>query len=252
MDATVVLANGDQPTEGDDVIVGTSGRDIINAGGGNDIVCGLGDDDSIFGGAGNDLLVGGPGRDIIAGSLGDDTLHGGRGRDLLIGGPGLDIIKAGRGGDWCTDEGDLAGCEDIVPGAVDEGLPPHIGAPVEVVSVGSLYGMRQHPILGTNRMHNGVDLRGETADKVLAAQGGTVVAAGRSGGYGKRLVIDHGNGYSTLYAHLRRIRVAEGDTVSAGDLVGRVGTTGLSTGPHLHFEVMVGAIRLDPLLFLDI
>ncbi len=248
---TVFLEDGDVPTDGDDVIAGTSGRDVINAGAGDDVICGLGENDSIFGGSGNDTIIGGRGHDILTGGLGDDTLVGGRGRDLLVAGPGADIMRSGAGSDWCTDEGDIKGCEDVVPGAAGEGDAPTLASPVDRFEVGSRYGLRLHPILGYERMHNGVDFRGSKGDKIRATADGVVIAAGKSGGFGKRVVIDHGNGYSTLSAHMWRIRVAEGDNVAAGDVIGRVGSTGLSTGPHLHFEVSLGAIRLDPLLFLE-
>ena len=80
---------------------------------------------------------------------------------------------------------------------------------------------------------------------------GTVMASGKSGGFGKRVIIDHGDGWSTIYAHMSKLRVDEGEVVEAGQGIGKVGSTGLSTGPHLHFEVRIGAIRLDPQLFLD-
>ncbi len=248
---TVFLDQGDSPTDGDDVIVGTAQRDVINAGAGNDTVCGLGENDSIFGGSGNDTIVGGRGHDILTGGLGDDVLLGGRGRDLLVAGPGDDLMRPGAGSDWCTNEGETTGCEEVVSGATGEGEAPTLQSPLDRYVISSLYGLRLHPILGYERMHNGLDFRAEKGAKVRATKDGVVTAAGKSGGFGKRVTIDHGDGYSTLSAHLWRIRVKEGDKVSTGDVIGRVGSTGLSTGPHLHFEVSLGTIRLDPLLFLD-
>lgn len=248
---TVFLGNGDVPTGGDDVIAGTPERDVINAGAGNDTICGLGENDSIFGGVGNDVIVGGAGHDILTGGLGDDLLLGGRGRDLLVAGPGDDVMRSGAGSDWCTDEGDTKGCEEVVAGAVGEGDAPVLQPPLDRYVVGSRYGLRLHPILGYERMHNGVDFRGLKGDKIRAMKAGVVTDAGKSGGFGKRVVIDHGEGWSSLSAHMWRIRVKEGQWVEVGDVIGRVGSTGLSTGPHLHLEVRLGSIRLDPLLFID-
>jgi Ca2+-binding RTX toxin-like protein len=248
---TIFIENGDVPSEGDDVILGTPGRDIINAGAGDDIICGLGDDDSIFGGDGDDTIVGGRGRDVLAGGLGDDTINGGRGEDLLIDGPGSDVLRGGRGFDWCTGGAESQGCESLVSGAIGEGLAPTLEQPLADLRVGSRYGMRFHPILGFERMHAGVDLRADKGDRILAAANGVVIATGKNGGHGKRVIIDHGGGYTTLSAHMWKIRVKEGDVVAAGDVIGRVGSTGLATGPHLHFEVLLGRIRLDPLLFLE-
>ena len=248
---TVFLSNGDTPTDGDDVIAGTPERDVIHAGAGDDTICGLGENDSIYGGTGNDVVIGGPGHDVLTGGLGDDILLGGRGRDLLVAGPGADIMRPGADGDWCTDEGDATGCEEVVPGAVGEGDAPVLISPLERFEISSRYGLRLHPILGFERMHNGLDLRGTKGDRIRAVKAGTVVATGKSGGFGKRVVVDHGDGFSTLSAHMWRIRVSEGDRVEVGDVIGRVGSTGLSTGPHLHFEVLLGNIRLDPLLFID-
>lgn len=106
------------------------------------------------------------------------------------------------------------------------------------------YGTRLDPFLGRPALHTGVDFRGDTGDPVHAAAGGTVEIAEYSGGYGKMVEIDHGNGYSTRYSHLSSILVRAGDNVAPGDIVGRIGTTGRSTGPHLHFETRVlGAVR---------
>lgn len=249
--ATVLVENGDTPTDGNDVIIGTPGRDIINAGPGDDTICGLGEDDSIFGGEGHDTIIGGRGRDILTGGTGDDTIRGGRGEDLLIDGPGADDLRGGRGFDWCTGGDEATGCESLVNGAADEGSAPVFQNPLANFEVGSRYGMRLHPILGYERMHAGVDLRADQGDRILAAAPGVVVAKGKNGGHGKRVVIDHGGGYTTLSAHMWKIRVAVGDIVDEGDVIGRVGSTGLATGPHLHFEVLLGRIRLDPLLFLE-
>ncbi len=118
----------------------------------------------------------------------------------------------------------------------------------------SPYGMRMHPIYKEYRMHWGVDLGGEYGNPIVAAKGGTVikveepVEGQNTGGsnYGNYCVIDHGNGISTAYAHCRDVYVHVGDTVKAGQTIAECGSTGASTGPHLHFEVRVNGEKVDP------
>lgn len=96
------------------------------------------------------------------------------------------------------------------------------------------------------RMHNGIDIAANTGTPVIAAGGGNVIAAGNSGGFGNRILVNHGGGLVTLYAHLNTINVVNGQTVSAGTPIGTVGNTGHSTGPHLHFETRVNGIPYNP------
>lgn len=109
------------------------------------------------------------------------------------------------------------------------------------------FGLRRHPVFGIVRPHHGVDIAAAWGTPVLAAAAGTVVYAGWFGGYGKLVVVDHGGGLATLYGHLSSIRVSVGQTVGPGEVLGNVGSTGYSTGPHLHFEVRVNGRPVDPL-----
>lgn len=110
----------------------------------------------------------------------------------------------------------------------------------------SRFGLRIHPVYGTQKSHTGIDIGAASGATIIAADGGTVTMAGVNGGYGNCVMIDHGNGYKTLYGHMSSIAVTNGQTVSAGDTVGYVGSTGVSTGPHCHFEVWSGGSRIDP------
>lgn len=115
------------------------------------------------------------------------------------------------------------------------GLP--IGQPLAHLEVTSGFGSRVDPFLGERAMHTGTDFRATTGTSVMATGPGTVIAAGPSGGYGKLIEIDHGNGITSRYAHLSSILVDVGDVVAMGEIIGRVGSTGRSTGPHLHYEL---------------
>jgi murein DD-endopeptidase MepM/ murein hydrolase activator NlpD len=112
------------------------------------------------------------------------------------------------------------------------------------------FGLRTHPVYGDVRLHTGVDFSARPGTPVLAGGGGTVIWAGSRGGYGNLVVIDHGNGLATLYAHQSRLRVGQGQVVAAGEHIGDVGSTGLSTGPHLHFEVREKGSPVDPVGYL--
>lgn len=111
------------------------------------------------------------------------------------------------------------------------------------------YGMRYHPILHVNRFHAGTDIGAVTGTPILAADSGTVTIATSGGGYGNYVVISHGEGRTTLYAHMSAIGVSAGQNVTKGDVIGYVGSTGLSTGPHLHFEVRVNGVTTDPMSY---
>jgi len=117
--------------------------------------------------------------------------------------------------------------------------------------IASGFGMRRHPILGTMRMHAGIDLIAPNGTLVKAADGGQIIQAGYDGGYGYSIVVYHGGGFATWYAHLSRILVAVGQNVSRGEVIGLVGATGWATGPHLHFEVRINGAAQNPLGFLQ-
>jgi len=117
-------------------------------------------------------------------------------------------------------------------------------------AITSGFGMRMHPILGYARMHNGVDFNCWTGDAIRAASDGIVIAAEYYGGYGYAVIIQHANSISTLYGHLSNIFVQREEYVVVGENVGACGSTGLSTGPHLHFEVRVSGAPVDPVPYL--
>lgn len=112
--------------------------------------------------------------------------------------------------------------------------------------VTSEYGMRYHPILQIRKLHTGIDIGASHGARAVAADGGTVIRTGWMGAYGNTVIIDHGGGISTLYAHLSSISVSPGAVVGKGDTVGLVGSTGWSTGPHLHFEVRKMGTPVNP------
>lgn len=113
--------------------------------------------------------------------------------------------------------------------------------------ISSTFGTRVHPIKKTRRHHNGIDYAATEGTAVMAAGDGKVVSAGWRGGYGKAIVIRHASGTETLYGHLSKIGVVADQTVTAGRVIGNVGSTGQSTGPHLHYEVRRGGRAVDPL-----
>ncbi|AIF53614.1 murein hydrolase activator EnvC [Pelosinus sp. UFO1] len=122
--------------------------------------------------------------------------------------------------------------------------------PTDVTEITSPYGWRTHPIFGTSRYHSGIDIGADYGDSVRAADSGVVMYADWMGGYGKAVIIEHGNGISTLYGHNSELLVSEGQRVRKGEVISRVGSTGYSTGPHLHFEVRQNGSPTNPMDYL--
>src|SRR5262245_16430080 len=141
-----------------------------------------------------------------------------------------------------------AGCE-LLDAAAESPLQtrkPVLGAEVFLASG---FGVNYHPILAMQRMHQGVDWRAPLGTPVIAAGSGRVMSAGNSEReYGNWVVIDHGGSWQTVYAHLTRFAVKAGDCVVGGTVIGTVGVTGLSAGPHLHFEVRRDGTAVDPMM----
>ena len=115
--------------------------------------------------------------------------------------------------------------------------------------VTSTFGMRLHPILGYTRMHYGIDIGASYGTKIYASDGGVVITSEESYSYGNYVMIAHGNGRYTLYAHMSQRLVSVDDVVAQGDVIGYVGATGYATGPHIHFEIYENDERVDPLQF---
>jgi len=129
-------------------------------------------------------------------------------------------------------------------------LVPYRKPVIGEVEFTSGFGVRNDPFLGRPAMHTGLDFRAATGDPVRATANGKVVSSGWTGGYGRMVEIDHGNGLSTRYGHLSEISVKVGDLIKIGQVVGAVGSTGRSTGPHLHYETRIDGEAVDPQKFL--
>ena len=134
--------------------------------------------------------------------------------------------------------------------ASKEGTAPGVLVRPVPGSVTSSFGLRVHPILGYARMHTGIDMSAGYGQAIKAAASGRVILAGPYGGYGNTVIIDHGGAMTTLYAHQSELNVSYGQEVAASDVIGYVGSSGLSTGPHLHFEVRISGRPVNPMEYL--
>ena len=139
--------------------------------------------------------------------------------------------------------------------APDPSIPKHDRFPSRFPlagahEIGSGFGWRPHPLTGMPNLHEGLDLTAAAGMPILAAASGKVVKAGWHGGYGMLVEISHGRSLVTRYAHARAIHVRPGDWVGQGQMIAEVGSTGHSTGPHLHFEIRLRGLALDPRMFM--
>lgn len=147
-------------------------------------------------------------------------------------------------------ESQLAALENVIlTRELKEEIHPE-GRPVSTGYISSYFGERADPFDGLERFHKGVDFAGNLGSDVVAVAAGVVTWAGERSGYGKLIEINHGDGYATRYAHNERTLVSVGQTVKRGESIALMGSTGHSTGPHVHFEVLHNGRQVDPLSFI--
>ena len=125
------------------------------------------------------------------------------------------------------------------------------GRPVIHGWISSYFGKRTSPFTGKTETHRGVDFAGKTGNDVVAVAGGVVTKAGKKGAYGYLVEVDHGNGYITRYGHNQMVLVQVGEAIKRGQVIAKLGSTGRSTGPHVHFEVIKDGARIDPMKFIQ-
>ena len=126
-----------------------------------------------------------------------------------------------------------------------------LGRPVSG-KISSRFGKRTDPVNKKKAIHEGVDIKGKRGDRILATASGKVIKATKNGGYGNYVEIDHGNGYITAYGHMQNYLVKKGERVKQGQVIGQVGSTGRSTGPHLHYEIQLNKKPIDPVKFIKV
>jgi murein DD-endopeptidase MepM/ murein hydrolase activator NlpD len=137
----------------------------------------------------------------------------------------------------------------VLSRSLNQAVKPE-GRPVLEGYISSYFGGRQDPFDGSDAVHRGVDFAGPAGSQVMAVAAGVVTRAEAASGYGNLVEINHGNGYVTRYGHNQRVLVRVGDTVSRGTSIALMGSTGRSTGPHVHFEVLLNGLHLNPLKFI--
>ncbi len=158
----------------------------------------------------------------------------------------LDDINE-KSSDKSTTSSDLSGIEDKLKKyiATIPTLWPSKGR------ISSKFGVREDPFRNDEAVHKGIDIAADYGEDILASADGTVILSDWYSGYGNAVVIDHGHGITTVYGHSSQLLVSEGKKVKKGDLIARVGSSGRSTGPHLHFEIRINGEAVDPLKYLD-
>ncbi len=164
--------------------------------------------------------------------------------DVALRAAQLETLAMRVADDLAQVEGRLDGLHDVLVDMAGNAYP--VVPPLDSIVHSSSYGWRQSPFGQGWKFHAGLDLEGDRGDAVYAVQRGLVVFAGWYGGYGYVIDLDHGDGVVTRYGHNSRLLVSAGDTVEAGDLIAQMGSTGWSTGPHLHFELRVDGESIDP------
>lgn len=167
------------------------------------------------------------------------------------------IVEKQREDALAVERAKLAACQARRAAAVAAGLPapkciPGLGGPVQFAwpvrgPITSPFGMRVDPVTGQYQLHSGIDIGADYGVPITASADGNVIYAGWYGGYGNAIIIDHGGGWSTLYAHCSSMYVTVNQAVRQGQVIGAVGATGWATGPHLHFEIRRNGVPLDPL-----
>ena len=166
-----------------------------------------------------------------------DVVHITVGRALDLVGRPVSPIRQIRSA-WPASSNAIAG---LIPPA---SFP--LGSPVAARAITSRFGQRVHPLLGGLREHRGVDIAASAGSPVIATSDGVASIANWFGGYGLCVALEHGGGLQTRYGHLSRLNIVAGQRVRRGDVIGFVGSTGLSTGPHLHYEVRLRGQAIDP------
>ncbi|MCB0346338.1 MAG: M23 family metallopeptidase [Bdellovibrionales bacterium] len=147
---------------------------------------------------------------------------------------------------------DTAKIDDFVDAQIRRLQSFPLGSPVPEARITSQYGQRRSPFSGRWGKHHGIDFAAHWRSKVVSTADGVVVNAGATGAYGRQIKINHGNGIETVYGHLSRIKVRVGDKVCRGETIGLLGSTGRSTGPHLHYEVRIDGKPINPKHFVQL
>lgn len=172
-------------------------------------------------------------------------------RQAGVGGPYIEFKRAGRGSPAHNNLVTLGDNLDRLTALQRAARSIPVGAPLGTYGLASPYGLRRDPFNGQLAMHNGLDMAAPQGADVRARAPGKVAFAGRNGVYGNMVEIDHGHGLRTRYGHMSAISVKQGQTVTARDKVGAVGSTGRSTAPHLHYEILFNGKTIDPRKFVE-